>query len=288
MNAVGQRLRLRPGEWVQVGFFLYVAIVAAFFPLRPPVRLWPPLLPLIVGLTFAILARASSHPASFIARDWLALAFTLLAYREMDWFTPDRHLYTLEQSWIVWDRKLLYDYGLQRLLESAGAAIPVLLEWSYLFVYSVGPFGVAVLYSLHKAERTWILLLFYVLGALLAYALFPYFPSEPPRTVFAGQDLPTLDTWMRRANLRVLGGYGIHSSVFPSAHVSSAFSAAFGMLAALPERKRVGWWMLGYACLVSVATVYGRYHYAVDAIAGLGVSLVAGAAAWAYVKSRSA
>lgn len=286
MKPVGQRVRLRPGEWVQIGFFVYVAIVAAFFPLRPSVRVLPPFLPFIVGLTFVLLARARSNPAA-IARDWFALAFTLLAYREMDWFTPERHLFALEQTWIVWDRKLLYDYGLQRLIESAGVAIPILLEWSYLFVYAIGPFGVAMLYAQHKADRTWILLLFYLLGTLLAYALFPYFPSEPPRRVFPGQDLPNVDSWLRQSNLRVLGGYGIHSSVFPSAHVSSAFSAAFGMLVALPEKKRIGWWMLVYACLVSLATIYGRYHYAVDAVAGLGVSLVALASAAAYVKSRS-
>jgi membrane-associated phospholipid phosphatase len=33
--------------------------------------------------------------------------------------------------------------------------------------------------------------------------------------------------------------------------------------------------MLIYASSVSVATVYGRYHYAVDALAGLGVSVIA-------------
>ncbi len=37
--------------------------------------------------------------------------------------------------------------------------------------------------------------------------------------------------------------------------------------------------MLIYAISVAIATVYGRYHYAVDAVAGFGVSLVALAAA---------
>ena len=33
--------------------------------------------------------------------------------------------------------------------------------------------------------------------------------------------------------------------------------------------------MLAYAISVSIATVYGRYHYGVDALAGFGVSLLA-------------
>jgi len=38
-------------------------------------------------------------------------------------------------------------------------------------------------------------------------------------------------------------------------------------------RARVA--MVAYSLSVAVATVYGRYHFAVDAVAGIGVSLVA-------------
>jgi membrane-associated phospholipid phosphatase len=82
-------------------------------------------------------------------------------------------------------------------------------------------------------------------------------------------------TALRRFNLWIVNGYGIHSSVFPSAHVSSAFSAGWALLFYLPERKRFGWAMLIYAISVAVATVYGRYHYGVDVLAGLGVSVLA-------------
>jgi membrane-associated phospholipid phosphatase len=82
-------------------------------------------------------------------------------------------------------------------------------------------------------------------------------------------------TALRRFNLWIVNGYGIHSSVFPSAHVSSAFSAGWALLLYLPERKRYGRGMLIYAASVAIAAVYGRYHYAVDVVAGLGVSLVA-------------
>lgn len=82
---------------------------------------------------------------------------------------------------------------------------------------------------------------------------------------------------VRAINLAIVGGYGIHSSVFPSAHVSSAFSAAWALLAILPGRW-IGLSFTGYAVCVAVATVYGRYHYGVDALAGLGVSLAALAA----------
>lgn len=51
------------------------------------------------------------------------------------------------------------------------------------------------------------------------------------------------------------------------------FSAAFAMLLAFPEKRRVGWVIGALATAVAIATVYGRYHYAVDGLAALAVSL---------------
>lgn len=267
---------LRPAEWVLVIHFVYVSVVAPFYPLRPQVAFLPPLIAATVFVTFAALA-AAGHRTGYrvfpIARDLLAMAFTLTAYREMDWFTPAHRDHHLELGWIQWDRWLLYDAGFQHAIEAAGSALPSLLELCYLVVYAVAPFSVAVVYALNKEERAGTVLFFYLLSTLLAYACFPYFPSEPPRTVFPGQDLPQIANWVRRSNLLVVGGYGIHSSVFPSAHVSSAFGAAFGMCYALPERPWWGRGLLIYACLVTLATVYGRYHYAVDAVGGVVTSL---------------
>jgi membrane-associated phospholipid phosphatase len=117
----------------------------------------------------------------------------------------------------------------------------------------------------------------YLTGTLVAYALFPYFPSQPPRLAFPNLDMPTVSTWARSLNLYILRKATIHSGVFPSAHVSSVFSAAWGMLGVLPRRKIYGWALVCYAISVSIATVYGRYHYAADVFAGFGVSLLAGA-----------
>ena len=80
---------------------------------------------------------------------------------------------------------------------------------------------------------------------------------------------------LRRFNLFLLDKATIHSGVFPSAHVSSAFAAAWAMSLVLPRRKGFAIGLLIYAVSVSIATVYGRYHYAADAIAGFGVSLIA-------------
>ena len=261
---------LRSTEWLLIGYFSYVALIS---------RTRLPLSVLLLAIALvAVLAVGESrgNPLFFsIARDWAPLVLTLIAYREMDWFTPLAWDHHLEFRWIAFDRSLLYGWGFQRAIESVGALLPTYLEFCYLLVYAVGPFTVAVLYLEHRRNRVNQVLLLYLLGTLLAYALFPFFLSQPPRTLFGDSDLPTVMTALRRINLWIVNGYGIHSSVFPSAHVSSAFSAGWALLLYLPDRKRYGVGMLIYAASVSVAAVYGRYHYAVDVLAGCGVSVIA-------------
>ena len=83
---------------------------------------------------------------------------------------------------------------------------------------------------------------------------------------------------LRRFNHWILGGYGIHTSVFPSAHVSGAVAAALAMRRLFADHAWLYRGVSVYAALVAVATVYGRYHYAVDAAAGVIVGIVAAAA----------
>jgi membrane-associated phospholipid phosphatase len=277
---VGAAAALRSSEWLLIGFFGYVAVISRAFPNQP----FSPAMPLALAMGIPVFLAALTygearvHREFFsIVRDWVPLALTLAGYREMDWFSPLVRNHHLELRWIVWDRWLLYDGGLRHAIEALGSVGPTYLEVCYLLVYAAGPFAVAILYFAHRRERVNQVVFLYLLGTLLAYSLFPFFPSDPPRTVFPGADLPGIVAVFRRFNLWLLGGYGIHSSVFPSAHVSSAFSAGFALLLYLPERKRYGWGMVIYAASVAIATVYGRYHYAVDAIAGLAASLIAGA-----------
>jgi len=273
--------RLRSSEWLLLAYFAYVALISPFF-----ISPWKPLaLAAVMGATLIVLARRES-----LLRDISPLILTLIAFREMNWFTPPVHDHRLEQTWIVWDRLLLDDYGLRAAIESAGSLAPFFFELCYALVYALAPVALWALFANGRRDRINHLWLAYLAGTLGAYALFPYFPSEPPRTTFAGQDLPHIVTFLRRFNLWIVGHYGIHSSVVPSAHVSSALSAAWGLLETLTERRWIGWTMAVYGLLVAIASVYGRYHYAIDAAAGVAVSFLGLAAVRlaAYLKSRGA
>ncbi len=264
-------------EYVFLAYFLYTSVLALLLPVAGRVR-FPTLgvNALVIG-GLALVVYAHNLRGRVLLgrmRHWYALPLILLSYREMGWFALPHSGTALEQVWIRWDRLLLNDWGLKPLIEALGPVGPATLEISYSLVYAMVPFGLGTLYLFRREARASTYLFQATLGLLLAYALFPYFPSDPPWTVFPGEDFPAYGSIFRQFNGALLAGHGIRTSVFPSAHVSGAFSAAFALLRVLPERRWVGRLNLVLAVLIATATVYGRYHYAVDAVAGFGIAVV--------------
>jgi membrane-associated phospholipid phosphatase len=275
---------VRGTEWVLVIFLIYAAAAAVLLPagfhVRGRVALWNLGTILACGLLIHF-DRDKRSVALSVIRDWLPLAVLLLAYQEMGWFATPQTAHPLEANWVAWDRLFLRG-GAKAAIEAFGPLLPSILEIAYSLVYTIAPFCLAVLYIYRRRNRVDQFLFLVTLGVLLCYAQFPFWPSEPPRVVFLGQDLPSSDTVFRRFNLWLLGHAGIHTSVFPSAHVAAAFSAAFGMWRTLPEHKWVSRFLFVMALLIAVATVYGRYHYFADALAGL--SMAFGALALSMVR----
>jgi membrane-associated phospholipid phosphatase len=267
---------MRVSEGIIAAFFAWTSVLAVTLPVASAMRVRVLLANSIVLLTYILLFRVQQRRWVDYARDWVPQALMILAYKQMGWFAPAQHTNAFEHEWIVWDRLLLDTLGGRRLIESFGVILPAVLELSYSLVYAVPPLTVAVLYWIGLRRKSDTLLTIYLLGLFLCYAQFPFWPSEPPRAVFPGQDMPNIVTPIRQFNLWLVGNYGIHTSVFPSAHVSGAFAAAMAMAYLAGPRRRLVLTYFAYATLVAIATVYGRYHYAVDAVGGFIVGTIAG------------
>jgi membrane-associated phospholipid phosphatase len=268
---------VRRSEWVILSFLVYAVALGALLPIPLSTRYLVTLVNVAILATYPALIvadRVKSTIAFGVARDAVSLALVVLAYREMGWFAQPHPDHALEQSWVMLDRVVLRG-GVRTAIELFGPVIPSILEIAYALVYALAPFAIAILYFCRRREMIDEFLFVFAVGVLLCYAQFPFWPSDPPRTVFVGQDLPSYTTVFRRLNLWMLGNYGIYTSVFPSAHVAGGFAAAFGAARVLPERRWVSRLLLVIASLIAIATVYGRYHYLVDALAGLLVALVA-------------
>jgi membrane-associated phospholipid phosphatase len=267
---------MRRSEWLLAGYFAYITLLSLILPISPDLRLRTLIVNAALAALYAVLlGRFRDDKVAEHLRNWIPLGLMLLAYKEVGWLAPASHDHHLENGWIVWDRALLRDWQLHRIIESAGPGLPGLLEACYVLVYALPCFTMVMLYVYRRSKRADELLIIYLLGLFLSYVQFPFWPSEPPRVVFPGEDAPSIDTLVRQFNHWILGGYGIHTSVFPSAHVSGAVAAAFAMKRIFKDRPWLYRGVFVYAALVATATVYGRYHYAADAAAGVVVGLIA-------------
>ena len=265
----------RVTEWILAGYFGYTALLALTLPLSGSTRIQSICTSIGALAVLHCMGRWPRRHVPVFLRNLLPLGGVLVAYTQMGWFAQPRTNFALEEAWVRWDRLILDDWGVSEAIEALGPVVPGTLEFLYLLTYAVAPIGLLLLYSKGLLGRSDQFLAIYVASAVLAYALYPFFPSEPPRTVFPGDLSGPYEPMFKQFNWWLLGGAGIHTSVFPSGHVSSAFGVGFGLLLAAPERKLWGGAMTALAAGIAVATVYCRYHYAVDAAAGLATSAAA-------------
>src|SRR5581483_8639617 len=204
----------RSSEILLATYFTYTAALALILPVRSRIVTVTLGLNLCILAGYALLLYAWSLRQSEmldIIRDWFPLPLTLLAYREMGWFAQPHLTFHLENIFVRWDRTLLRDWGLHRAIESLGLLLPSTLEIAYMLTYALAPLGVVLIYIYRRRERVDRFLFPFLLAVLLCYAQFPFWPSEPPRTVFPGENFPSMITVFRRFNLWMLGGYGIHT-----------------------------------------------------------------------------
>jgi membrane-associated phospholipid phosphatase len=103
----------------------------------------------------------------------------------------------------------------------------------------------------------------------LCYAAFLFFPVAGPRYAFPTAHNAATEVWPARLAAWLLDHGDSWGAAFPSSHVAAAVVAT-GM--ALRHWRRFGLALLPFTTGLILATVYGQFHYAVDALAGLAVA----------------
>lgn len=287
--------RLNTPEKFLLGFFTYLAVGAFFFPLDGRQRLVVVVLNCLIAgviLSASHYGQAGHRGLLTALRPWIPSFFILVAYRESGlFFTPDPS-HRLDYFFIRIDNPILRNPWVLHTLDWSAPWLQYYLELSYLLCYPIVPLGLASLYlvqnrsspeirpkdALGKAgaaspttrlamEHFWTAVL---LASLTCYLLFPFFPLAPPRELFNDVPGPRVAPLLRAMNHWLLGKYSVGASLFPSAHVAATTAQALVIRRYLP---RLGWLFVLVAVSITLATVYGRYHYALDAAAGAFVGI---------------
>ncbi len=292
-------LRLRFAEKTLLAFFAALLFASFLLPLPCTSRMILATVNVLVGGLLAVLGNdnlTGRNRAAATLRDWLPALLILLAYRESGLFIKTDPAHRLDHLFIVWDRWLLHSRWVEGVLEACKPWPEHYLELCYLLCYPLVPLGFAALYWARPSvaserglggkscevkiphpqatlepmfDRFWTTV---VLATLFCYAIYPVFPLTPPRLLFNDIPGPPVPPLLRHVNLWILNRLSVQVCVFPSAHAASVTATALAVRAYMP---RLGILFCIGALSVAAATVYGRYHYTADAIAGVLVGIAA-------------
>ena len=137
---------------------------------------------------------------------------------------------------------------------------------SYYFILAGAPLGLWLSGRRDGARRVTVAMMaaFYV-----CYAAFLLFPVAGPRYLFPLAANAASDTAIARFTQRLLDHGAAWGTAFPSSHVAVSLAAAG---ATMGEWRPFGVILLVAASLLTLGTVYGQFHYAVDAVAGAALA----------------
>lgn len=251
---------MRPGPALLAGalFFVYCAATAAPQERRRRNRV---LLGATVGL-LSVWVWGAVEPWT-ILHDWVMPPIVLLVA-----YWTSGALFTAPSA--RWERRLMaLDTALNIRARSGRAprAVAEILELAYVGVYPLIPVALALHLTLTPdpdPDRFWNVIL---ITDFICFAMLPLIQTRPPRALEAG---PPWRSSIRPLNGALLGAASIGVNTFPSGHAAEALAAGLLVLGApLP----VVAWMLFNAAAIAAGAVFGRYHYAADAIAGYAVAL---------------
>ncbi|HSL22850.1 MAG TPA: phosphatase PAP2 family protein [Vicinamibacterales bacterium] len=256
-------MALAPAE---LGSFLFFVYCAALAMAHERVRRRRVLAGAIAGLVCAA-GWVASRPAP-ILHDWILPPVVLL----IGYWTSGALFVAAspaaERALMAFDRLL----SVRAWSARAPRFVAEFLEIAYVGVYPLIPIALAIHVTLTPdpdPDRFWAVIL---ITDYVCFGVLPWVQTRPPRALEAGEPWRSS---IRPFNMHLLGAASIGVNTFPSGHAAEALAAALLVLGApLP----VVAWMLFNAAAIGAAAVFGRYHYAADAISGYAVALLVWAA----------
>jgi membrane-associated phospholipid phosphatase len=111
----------------------------------------------------------------------------------------------------------------------------------------------------------------FALTFYLSYLAFALWPVAGPRYFFGPATGPATLVPPARVVHAILAGGSSWGTAFPSSHIAVSWVAT---LVVWRDHRRAFWLLAPVAFGLALGTVYGQFHYAVDAVAGAAVGLL--------------
>jgi membrane-associated phospholipid phosphatase len=231
--------------------------------------------PLALDVAVLAIALATFAPGTGALRplrDWLPLVAVPILYIELRWIIPAIGAAHRDATVIGWERALFPSNPSATLATRLHSTIlSEALHLSYALYYPLVGIPPMVLFFTGARRKLAATTLALVMVYAVCFLAYPLFPVDGPRFLFGAAHAP--DGPVRSYVLALLERGSSRGTAFPSSHVAASVVAA---LCALQHQRRLGVVAAVVAGGLTIATVYGGFHYAVDALAGL----LLGVAVW--------
>ncbi|WP_031081281.1 phosphatase PAP2 family protein [Streptomyces sp. NRRL S-1831] len=266
-------------EKVTLGYLFVAATAVVLGQEAVPHAAW--LTGAYAALAGFVLACAAAHrhwasPALANVRALYPLACAPLLFSASGPQSLALHGRLLDDTMLVWEQHLFGAHP--NLLLGALASRPLTealsLSYSSYYLYFVLPPAYFLAKGMHQALHR------YVLGLCLAHYLcflgFMLLPLAGPVAALAPAFTPDhLHGYLAQPlQAQLMASADPPGTCFPSSHVAGAWAAALSIRGASVPRpaKRL---MIAATALITVSVVYCRYHYVLDAAAGMATAALA-------------
>jgi membrane-associated phospholipid phosphatase len=246
-----------------------------------------PLFTHLAMLAYVLLLLGVRGAAWRPALDWLVLTVGPLMYIEMRWIIAGMGMPHHDATIVGWEHALFPSNPSATL--APALPLPPLSEVlhfayaSYYLIICLPPIALYVMGKRDAFVKT-VLALTIVYGA--CFIIYALFPVDGPRYLIGPAAAP--DGPVRRFVLALLERGSSRGTAFPSSHVAASLVSA---LCALRYQRGVGLVVAPVVAALVVATVYGGFHYAVDALVGVilgSLAWLASVTLWSAAESRAA
>jgi len=265
-----ERPRVRPVEWVLLGYLLGTGVCAALrFP-RQPAAAWVIAANALSTGLIVFLARPGLGQFAQVVREIFPLLLLPALYPALDILNNFGGV-TVHDALVQRWEQALFGGDVSRTWWQAHPSRfwSTVFHGAYFAYYAMlaGP----LVYFLarrriHAARRlvNWLIPTF-----LICYAIFLGFPVAGPYYEFPRPDGAFVANPMARLVYATLERGSAYGAAFPSSHVAATLVAT---AAAFAGSRPLGAFLAIPAALLTVGVVYCQMHYAVDALAGVALA----------------
>jgi membrane-associated phospholipid phosphatase len=275
---------LSTSEFITFVFLLFLSILNVIFHAR--VEVWPMLVSLNAAIMAGILvlshyALVSHSKPLRVLHNWYPIAMLLFVFKETYYMVHPLNPVDYD-AWLIAADHFLFGVDPTRwLAQYATPIVTEILQLCYNSYYILLLLPVLELYQRANRAQFFTAGFLLIYGFYLSYVGYILFPAVGPRFTlheFAMMDIDLPGVWLTTA-LRDFVNTGesipkhvlnavdfAQRDVFPSGHTQVTLVALY---IAFADRIRARWVMLLVGSLLIVSTVYLRYHYVVDVIAGV-------------------